>query len=81
MALTVRELIEHLQDLDQNLEVHFSYNYGDYWRTQVAAEVSSVETGHVEHSDYHRMDKVVDLNDREEDDDNSEVREVVILGG
>ena len=58
--MTVAELIEYLQEQDQTLEVKFSYNSGDYWRTQVAKDIETVETGLVEYSDYHRMDKVVE---------------------
>jgi hypothetical protein len=58
--MTVAELIEYLQEQDQTLEVKFSYNSGDYWRTQVAKDIEEVETGLVEYSDYHRLDKVVD---------------------
>ena len=58
--MTVAELIEYLEEQDQTLEVKFSYTSGDYWRTQVAKDIEEVETGLVEYSDYHRMDKVVD---------------------
>jgi hypothetical protein len=58
--MTVAELIEYLQEQDQTLEVKFSYNSGDYWRTQIAKDIETVETGLVEYSDYHRMDKVVE---------------------
>jgi hypothetical protein len=58
--MTVAELIEYLEEQDQTLEVKFSYNSGDYWRTQLAKDIEEVETGLVEYSDYHRMDKVVD---------------------
>ena len=58
--MTVAELIEYLQEEDQTLEVKFSYNSGDYWRTQVAKDIETIETGLVDYSDYHRMDKVVE---------------------
>ena len=58
--MTVAELIEYLQEQDQTLEVKFSYPSGDYWRTQLAKDIEEVETGLVEYSDYHRLDKVVD---------------------
>jgi hypothetical protein len=58
--MTVAELIEYLQEEDQTLEVKFSYNSGDYWRTQIAKDIETVETGLVEYSGYHRMDKVVE---------------------
>jgi hypothetical protein len=61
---TVNELIARLQELAQDgqgeLEVMFSYNYGDHWRTQVAQSVQWPEQAFVKHSDYHGMDRVVD---------------------
>ena len=82
MALTVGELIRNLKQYGEDMEVHFSYNYGDYWRTQVAAEVTHIDSGTVKYSAYHQMDKVVDLNDEERDEEgnlDSALREVVIL--
>jgi hypothetical protein len=58
--MLVADLIEELKYLPQDAEVHFAYNYGDHWRTQVAPKVGSVEMGLVEYSDYHRMPKVVE---------------------
>ncbi len=82
--MKVSKLIKLLQAEDPNAEVHFSYNYGDHWRTQVAPNVDSVESGIVEYSDYHSMDKVVDSEDDVYDEEtgelNSDVRKVVILG-
>ena len=57
--MQVFQLIERLMDLDPNAEVHFSYNYGDHWHTEVAPTVGSVEEGVVKYSDYPRMDKMV----------------------
>jgi hypothetical protein len=79
--MTVQELIETLQDFDPNMKVKFAYNFGDYWRTEVAREVNDVEYGETRFSDYHRMHKVVqntddeDMDDVEMDDENK----VVIL--
>lgn len=64
--MTVSELIEELQGMDPDAEVRFAYNYGDYWRTTVAAEIKYVEDGTVRWSDYHSMDKIVDLNEQED---------------
>ena len=81
--MKVSELIELLQMESPDAEVHFSYNYGDHWRTQVAPTVDSVETGYVTYSDYHRMHKVTEdeddiyLEDGERDED---VKEVVLIG-
>ncbi len=74
--MNVRELIEQLESMPQDAEVHFSYNYGDYWCTQVAPEVTNVDQFFVKHSEYHNMDRLVD--EPEGDDDN--VRLVVVLG-
>ena len=82
--MKVAQLIEQLQYMDKNAEVHFAYNYGDHWRTQVAPSVASVEEGVVEFSDYHRMDKMVeeyeDQFDEETGEFRTDVRRVVVLG-
>lgn len=71
--MTVQELIEALQGEDPEAEVHFQYNYGDYWRTTVAPKVVQVEAGHVKWSGYHKLPAVVD------DSENEEADEVVLL--
>jgi hypothetical protein len=80
--MQVFQLIEQLMDLDPNAEVHFSYNYGDHWRTEVAPTVDRVDEGVVEYSDYHRMDKMVDdedCYDEETGNFKETVRQVVVL--
>jgi hypothetical protein len=69
--------------MDAEAEVHFAYNYGDHWRTEVAPKISTVDEGVVEFSDYHRMDKMVDdedCYDEETGDYKTDVRRVVVLG-
>ncbi len=78
--MLVRDLIELLEGYDQDLEVHFQYNYGDHWRTQVAPTVDSVDVGYVTYSQYHSMDKVVEPDYDEEDEAEVAGKEVVILG-
>ena len=79
--MQVFQLIEQLMDLDPNAEVHFTYNYGDHWRTQVAPTVDSVTEGSVKYSDYHRMHKLVDNFDDEGDEVVDEtLQRVVVLG-
>ena len=81
--MQVFQLIERLMDLDPNAEVHFSYNYGDHWRTEVAPKISQVSEGVVEFSEYHRMDKLItdeeDIYDENTGDYKTEVRRVVII--
>jgi hypothetical protein len=79
--MLVRELIEELKSVNPEAEVHHTYNYGDHGRTTVAPAIHRVEEGHVVHSGYHDMDKVVD-EDSEDDlrySKRSEWREVVLL--
>jgi hypothetical protein len=80
--MKVSELIEQLGYMDADAEVHFSYNYGDHWRTQVAPTVGGVEEGVVEYSSYHSMHKIVDDEDCYDEDtgDHKEsLRRVVVL--
>ncbi len=77
--MKVIELIEQLKELDQNLEVHFSYNSGDYWKTKVTSNVYDVSIELVEYSDYHRQTKLVDYNSDNDDEGNGTTKEVVIL--
>jgi hypothetical protein len=81
--MLVKELIESLKYMDQDAEVHFAYNYGDHWRTEVAPKVSQVTEGVVEFSEYHRMDKLVtdeeDCYDEDTGDYKTDVRKVVVI--
>jgi hypothetical protein len=81
--MLVKDLIESLKYMDQDAEVHFAYNYGDHWRTEVAPKVSQVTEGVVEYSEYHRMDKLVtdeeDCYDEDTGDYKTDVRKVVVI--
>jgi hypothetical protein len=79
--MLVHELIELLQDQDPDLEVHFSYNYGDHWRTEVAPVVDTVDVANVTYSDYHEMHRLVDDNEDDEceDEDDDGIKRVVVL--
>jgi len=74
--MKVRDLIKQLLDQDPEAEAHLSYGYGDHWHTEVAPKIGSVESARVIHSDYHRMDRVVETADEAED---SNARSVVIV--
>jgi hypothetical protein len=81
--MQVKELIEMLKDFNQEADVHFSYGYGDHWRTQVAPAVCQVWDGAVQYSDYHRMDKLIEDEEElyeEEGDFNNALRRVVVIG-
>ena len=82
--MKVSELIDILGRYDQDVEVHFSYGYGDHWRTEVAPAVCQVSDGVVEYSDYHQMDKLVtdeeDCYDEDTGNYKQDVRKVVVIG-
>jgi hypothetical protein len=67
-------LIESLEGFDPNMEVKFAYNFGDYWKTEVASNVRDIDEGQVRYSSYHRMDKVTDY-----DDEDDSIKTVVII--
>ena len=71
--MTVKELISTLEDFDPNMEVKFAYNFGDYWKTEVASNIGRIDEGMVKYSSYHRMDKVTD------DDEDDDMKPVVII--
>jgi hypothetical protein len=68
-TMTVGKLIEQLQNYPESMPVLFSYDFGDYWHTEVAGAIREVNREEVENSDYHRMLKIASENREEEDDD------------
>jgi hypothetical protein len=74
--MKVHELIEKLQQMDPEDEVHFAYHYGDHWRTLVAPKVERVDEDYVRYSEYHSMPAIVeDVGEMDGDD----VEGVVVL--
>lgn len=73
--MKVSELIEELQNFDPDMEVKFAYNYGDYWRTTVAQNIRTIDEQPFRHSEYHRMDRIVEC----EDDNDEGCRFAVVL--
>lgn len=71
--MKINELIEQLQVMKRQLndpngetEVHFAYQYGDYWRTMVGPRVEEIMSEEVVWSEYHQMHRI--LGDREHDE-------------
>lgn len=75
--MTKIELIEALSDFNDDMEIKFSYNYGDYWNTKVANNINNIDIQRIKYSSYHGMDKIV-IEDENEDEDNDN-EEVIIL--
>jgi len=80
--MKVSELIELLSDMDQDANVHFCYDYNDYWRTTVAPEVGQVFEADITYSEYHRMPKLVEDASRYADnwDADATLNNVVVIG-
>ena len=76
--MRVQDLIDELENFDPNAEVVFSYQYGDYWNTTVAAPAEYIDEGHVVYSEYHKQDKIVEL-DEDEMDSSGRIRNVVVI--
>lgn len=76
-CLTVKDLIEQLQNCDPKLPVVFEYPSGDHWRRSLAGTVETVEVERIQWSDYHDIFKVpkTDAINRAEGD----VVDVIIL--
>lgn len=71
-GLTVKELIEHLEELPQDARVFFACDYGDYGHTQQALPVDSVEElteNELEESGYSNSGVALRNSDSDEDED------------
>jgi len=75
--MKVTELIECLQELaeeNEDMEVRFSYDYGDHCHTAIATLVDRVDVMPVSHSDYISDMMLVD----EDDADGSETMAIIL---
>lgn len=83
MSKTVQELRDELDELiargEGDMQVGFAYNYGDYWRTTVVQGINNLALVTVTHSEYHRMDKVVDNDEEFDGEPNPNHRTVYVL--
>lgn len=48
-----------------DVDVHFAYPSGDYWRNTLAARADSVDDGVIVWSEYHREHRLVDEEEEE----------------
>jgi len=68
--MTVKDLIEELEDFKSDSEVFFSYDYGDHAHTIVVSDINGVEKQNLIYSDYHQMLRIADREDSEEEPEN-----------
>jgi len=64
--MKISELIGKLEEFDEDMDVHFSYDYGDHARTEVAPKIKHVEELGIKYSDYHKMDRIAYEDEEEE---------------
>ena len=67
-SMTVAELIEMLQEEDQDAEVYFACDYGDYHPTQQALPIRRCAPQYLVESAYSRSGKAVFDQERDGDD-------------
>lgn len=82
--MTVGELIRSLSDFPLGQEVYFAHPSHDYWRSELASEVESVDEESIKYSQYHGQMCTVKQNENEEsevrtDDVSDDSRVVVVL--
>jgi hypothetical protein len=79
-CMTVADLIEELKNFDPEMRVAFSYNYGDYGRTQVVHCVRNADEERVRDNAYTRSLALIDDKDEggSEEEDSTEVTVLVL---
>jgi len=73
--MTKLQLIKLLEQFSDDMKVEFSYNFGDYSRTQVSSKIRKVREERVTYSDYSRMNRIL----TEEDNEDGLIKEVIVL--
>lgn len=74
------ELIEELrqfqeENVDDELDVEFAYDYGDHCHSTVTESINTVERTVVRYSGYHQKNQIAD----DEELDKEDVKEVIVL--
>lgn len=73
--MTVRELIETLNEYDDDMIVRFAFDYGDLSHTHIAREVTNVNIEQVRHNSYVNEIALADLRY----DDEKDTEEALVL--
>ena len=78
--MKVSELIEELkqfqkENIDDELDVEFAYDYGDHCHSTVTESINTVERLAVRYSGYHQKNQIAD----DEELDKEDVKEVIVL--
>ena len=79
MKMTVKDLKEALANVDDDLPVFFTYNYGDHSRTAAAEQVRRVEEDYVCEWPYGNCYRRLDHDDEPTDTDASAIAAVILL--
>ena len=79
--MTVKELKQWLSKYDEGAEVQFTYQYGDHWRTNVSPSITGLQERDVVFSAYHRMDRLVEIDEDQGEVESEHIRTVVVIHG
>jgi len=66
----LRDALNQLPEEELNKGIYFTYNYGDYWHTVIAGDITRIDEGFAEWSDYHSKMSVANEPEPDEDDEN-----------
>jgi len=67
--MTVKELIEELKLRDPKQPVYFAHPSHDFWRSELASEVETMDEERIKFSDYHSQMTTFKRDDRDNDGD------------
>lgn len=76
--MTKKQLVEALDNYEDDDEVYFAYNSGDYWNTIVVKAVSVTENTEIKWSAYHDQYQIDETGEGYEDSDYPNKRVVVL---
>ncbi len=74
-TMTVGELKAYLEEFPDDQKIGFSYQTGDFWKTELFGEIGSAEYATVAWSEHSRAFRLVDESEKYEGQE-----EVLILG-
>lgn len=77
--MKVGELQRLLEGYDEDMDVRFAYQYGDYWKSVLAGDISEVSQQEVYWSEYHRQFQVPDPERDRNEDEHEREHDVVLL--
>lgn len=66
----IKKIIDTMTEEELDKGWYFMYPSGDYWNTAIAGDITRIDDGYAEWSDYHHKMTVADEPEPDEDDEN-----------